>query len=76
MQMSGEEQTHGLQWMILFKEMSANIKCFAFLSFVRACKLLNETKNMGKFYNILFPLVVIGFKLLWCNYLASLKSSK
>ena len=35
--------------MILFLEIFANVKCFGFKTFIKARKLLNETKKMRKF---------------------------
>ena len=47
---------------ILFEEIFANVKCFNVETFIKSCKLLNETKKMRKFWKILFPLVEFCFK--------------
>ena len=42
-----DEKTQGLKRMIEFVEIFANIKRFAFLTFIKACKLLNKRDNEG-----------------------------
>ena len=50
-------KTKGLQRMILFVEIFANVKRFDFEIFIKWCKLLNETKTF------LFPLVAFHFQI-------------
>ena len=44
-----DEKTPGFQRMILFVEIFANVKRFRFETFIRAGKILNDTKKMRKF---------------------------
>ena len=48
MKMYRDEKTQGLHRSILFVELFANVKRFGFQTFIRAYKLLNETKEMRK----------------------------
>ena len=40
--------------MILFVEIFANIKCYAFKLYIRACKLQNEMREVRKFLKFHF----------------------
>ena len=49
MSLYNDEKTQDLQRMILFVEISANVKRFGFYTFVRACKRLNEDEKVLKY---------------------------
>ena len=54
-----DEKLLGIQRMISFVEIFANIKRFSFQTLIWACKMLNEMKKMRKYYNIIFQICVI-----------------
>ena len=63
MKMYRNEKTQSLQKMILFIEIFANVKCVSFFTFIRACKLLNETEKDEKVLKHSIPVSSILLKI-------------